>query len=83
MRLTGAAAVGINSILAYDYYRGWTQPECNVMLDTGVMEVPGFYGAREAVRSLRYNGPPQLTAGDGNGIVWELQPPTIEEPPLV
>jgi hypothetical protein len=79
MQLTGAAAIGINSVLAYDYYKGWTQPERNVMLDTGVAEVPGFYEARQALRSLRYNGPPQLTAGDNTGIVLELAMPATTE----
>jgi hypothetical protein len=52
MRVTGAAALGINAALAYDYFKGWTQPDRNVMLDTGVAEVPGFYNARMAVSKL-------------------------------
>jgi hypothetical protein len=76
MKITGAAAIGVNAVLAHDYYKGWTQPERNVILDTGVAEVPGFYEAREAVRSLRYEGPPQLVAGDNTGIILELGIPT-------
>jgi hypothetical protein len=79
-KIFGAAAIGINSVLAYDYYKGWTQPERNVMLDTGVVEVPGFYEARQAVRTLIYDGPPQLTAGDNTGLVLELAMPAVESP---
>jgi hypothetical protein len=79
LRVAGAAAVAVNGVLAYDYYKGWTQPERNVMLDTGVAEVPGFYDARRAIRSLKYDGPPQLPAGDGTGVVIELASPSPAE----
>ncbi|HEY5442400.1 MAG TPA: CDP-alcohol phosphatidyltransferase family protein [Candidatus Saccharimonadales bacterium] len=75
LKIFGSAAVAVNGVLAYDYYKGWTQPERNVMLDTGVAEVQGFYDARRAIGSLRYDGPPQLSAGDGTGTVLELMPP--------
>jgi hypothetical protein len=52
MKRTGYVALGYNALLAYDYFKGWTQPERNTPLDTGVVEVPGFYGVRTAAHRL-------------------------------
>lgn len=48
--VTGALAVGVNVALAYDHARSWLDPSRNTMLDTGVEQVPGFQGARDAIR---------------------------------
>ncbi|HVV66914.1 MAG TPA: CDP-alcohol phosphatidyltransferase family protein [Candidatus Saccharimonadales bacterium] len=51
MHITGAAAVGINGVLAADYFKGWAEPESNILLGSGVQEVPGFRG----IRALLHN----------------------------
>ena len=52
MRATGLFAVAVNSVLAYDYYKGWTDSERNRIMDSSVHEVPGFYDARTKAASL-------------------------------
>ena len=52
MRLAGCAAVAINTALAYDYYKGWTEPSRNRVMNNGVEEVPGFYDARVAATNF-------------------------------
>lgn len=63
MKATGWAAVGINTALAIDYYRGWTEPEHNVLLETGVVEVPGFSGPRQVIGKLMEIRNAQLDSG--------------------
>jgi hypothetical protein len=74
LRVTGLLAIGVNAVLAHDYYKGWTHPERNTILDTGVMEVPGFYEARN-VGKLN-NSLPQLMPGNGGSSVPPLELPT-------
>lgn len=62
MKATGAAAITVNALLAYDYFKGWTDPSRTRKLDTGVVEVAGFYDARKMLYDLQ-NAPPQLEAG--------------------
>lgn len=52
MKITGIAAIAINGMLAFDYYKGWREPARTTMLDNGVVEVPGFYDARVAATRL-------------------------------
>lgn len=73
MQVTGAAAIAINYALAFDYYKGWTDPTRNTVLDTGVQEVPGFYDARKAAARFA-ESLPQL--GNGN----TLTPLQLEAP---
>lgn len=75
MKHTGRLAFAVNAALAYDYFKGWTKPEERTRkLDTGVVEVAGFYDARKAIWKLgqslpqlgpgRDGEPPQLGAGE-------------------
>lgn len=77
MRNTGRAALAINAALAWDYYKGWTDPRRTRTLDTGVTEIAGFYDARKFLYDIR-NAPLQLEAGSSapqleGGEVIELQ----------
>lgn len=63
MKSTAVTATVMNGMLAYDYFQGWTQPDRNTILDTGVAEVPGFYEPRMAMQRL-VSGQLQLTAGN-------------------
>jgi hypothetical protein len=77
MKNTGAVAIAVNMALAYDYYKGWRDPNRTRMLDTGVAEVAGFYDARKFLYDIR-NAPPQLEAGSPalqlqEGEIIELQ----------
>lgn len=75
MKLTGVAAVAINTALAYDYYKGWTEPERNRVMDNGVEEVPGFYDVRVAASNFIAN---TNLLGNGNGQA--LLAPVTSEP---
>jgi hypothetical protein len=55
MKVTAGLAIAVNGLLAYDYLKGWTHPERNIILETGVAEVPGFYEPRKAMHSLLSN----------------------------
>ena len=76
MKRTGAVAVGVNALLAYDYFKGWTDPSRTRTLDNGVQEVAGFYDARAAIYrmgstlpQLEAGSPPELgPAADGEVI---------------
>lgn len=70
MKGAGLLAIGINTALAYDYYKGWTDPGRTTMLDSGVVEVPGLYDARVALSQLSKPMLPQLEAG---GPIVELK----------
>lgn len=96
MKSAGALAFSVNAVLAYDYFRGWTDPKRTRMLDSGVVEVAGFFDARVALH--RFATPlPQLEAGsarpelDAGSPILELQeyngngslpPGTYREMPL-
>lgn len=90
MHVTGAIALAVNAQIAWDYYKGWTDPKRQTMLDTGVVQVPGFYDAKEAIGKFVFpEMRPQLGPGspaefsDGitiNGIGEEIVdwPETID-----
>ncbi len=63
MKAAGWTAVGINMALAIDYYKGWAQPEHNVVLDNGVEEVPGFSVPRRAIGKFMAARNSQLETG--------------------
>ena len=63
MKVASVAAIAVNGMLAYDYFKGWTNPDRNVILETGVAEVPGFYEPRRVVSELFRPMLPQLEAG--------------------
>lgn len=78
VKIAGVTAVAINYALAYDYFKGWTEPSRNRVMDNGVEEVPGFYDARVAVKRFAQgrtlltaaaDAPPELTPVTGEPVI--------------
>lgn len=93
MRVTGAIALAVNAQIAWDYYKGWTDPDRQTMLDTGVVQVAGFYDARQAVNSfvaskmrpqLGPGLPAELTASDDSTVIdsWAIELPDLPDEPM-
>lgn len=87
MKVTGAIALAVNAQIAWDYYKGWTDPDRQTMLDTGVVQVPGFYDARQAISKFTFpemrpqlgaGSPAELTAGDDMVVdSWAIELPDL------
>jgi phosphatidylglycerophosphate synthase len=71
MNRVGYAAIAVNAALAYDYFMGWTNPERTTLLDNGVVEVAGFYDARQAAQNVR-GSLTQLSSGSVNRILHKV-----------
>jgi hypothetical protein len=90
MKVTGALALAVNAQIAWDYYKGWTSPERQTMLDTGVVQVPGFYDERRAARKfvakvrpqLNAGAPRELTAGNNDTDTMVIDSTAVELPNL-